>query len=159
MQNNLNFRFVRRRERNGWFSWPTLIYELSSENGSPLFAFAIRSNAASFTSADRRDSFQLKKSFFGYKWQYDEGTPYCTIRFGLFRKPSISFADGGEYRMQLKRQWNFLRKVNPGAPRPKWTQIGAASRRCRRADHSNAIRNHSFQRFFRRRNCIQVCVP
>ncbi len=115
LPHNANIHFTRITKRESWFSWPTVIFSLSSAgSGSPIGQFAVRTARAEFISADGRESFRLRRGFWGYRWMYegaDEQT-FARMAYG-FGKPSITFSDDSRYRMQLKRRWNIFRKPQP----------------------------------------------
>ena len=87
------FTFIRRTKREGVFSSPEITFELSTGNGAKIGQLSIKYKTAEYRSADGRDDFRIKKSFWGTRWLYEglDELPFARISFGF--RHTITFAN------------------------------------------------------------------
>ncbi len=104
-------RFERSTEQAGLFSAPVVTFLLSSDRGA-MGRFSISLKEAEFSSPDGRDDFRIRRNFWGYRWKYagDDERDFARISFGLLHQ-KVSFADGAQYRIKIKRRWRLRAKA------------------------------------------------
>jgi len=112
-----SFAFTRTTVSHGIFRPAEIRFELRQpENGSLSGTFVLAGRNAEWITADGRNSFRIRRIFWGQRWNYageGEGRQYAKISLGFFRK-RIAFAEGGLYAMSLKRGGVFFPKRDYG---------------------------------------------
>ena len=93
-------------KRDGLLSWPAVVFTWTrSQDGAEIGQFSINRGNAAFSSANHRDDFRIRKSFWRDRWVYEGSDDRLFARIGLGFKSTITFADDTRYRLKVKRRW------------------------------------------------------
>jgi hypothetical protein len=117
LNSSRSFAFTRSTVSRGIFRPAEIRFELRQPDGGTLAGtFVIKGRNAEWITADGRNSFRIRRVFWGQRWNYageSEGRQYAKLSSGFFRI-RIAFAEGGIYSMKAKRGGIFFPKRDYG---------------------------------------------